>query len=333
MQLRAVDLLKFVMALAVVAIHTRAMCGIPVEWSPTHFALWSSLPFFFVTSGYLLARRFFALNSREGRAALLLNSAGRFARLYLVWLAVYIPAAVYFYSTNGEPAEADLIDYARGAVFYGESPYAWPLWYVFSMAVSLAVIYLFYRRRWKLWILLALALASALTGWLADVPFSPAFSGNSTLRFAFNLAKLLVWRTLYATSFILLAALIFSHRHRLLGRRAAFGAGAALLASGYLLHHFCLPLWQHAAGAALFILAAALPLRPCPVWLTLRRLSAGVYFLHMYALVALYAFLPQWFTPASALSVFALAAPLSIVLAAAYTAVKYRQTAKRNPAE
>lgn len=316
MQLRAVDLTKFVMAMAVVVIHARAVCGINQhDW--IHFALGCAVPFFFVTTGFLLARHSIAPDNENRRADQLIAKSRQFFRLYTVWLAVYIPAAIYHYYTNDYTVRDAAVDYLRGVIFYGESPYAWPLWYVFSVAVSLCALALFRRRRWPLWPIVALAIVAALLEWLVYAPFSPATNGHHPTRFLFNAAKLLLWRPFYALGFLLTAAIAYRQRDKL-----RLLHGILLLALSAALHYLYLPLWQHAAGMAVFVIALRTPLPDHPIWLRLRRLSTGVYFLHMYAIVVLLIAFPGLFTSDNLPAALATTLPLTLLLAAAYTRFK-----------
>ena len=59
-------------------------------------------------------------------------------RLFCIWLLIYLPisAAFYYFFSHFTLKEA-VADYAKSVVFGGESPLAWPLWYLYSLSIVL----------------------------------------------------------------------------------------------------------------------------------------------------------------------------------------------------
>lgn len=133
------DLMKLLMAVLVVAIHTEPI-GI-VRGSFLHELyddiLRLAVPFFFMTSGYLLGSKYQA-DPSAGRNRLLGRSAVRNLRLYLLWSLIYLPAAVVGYVMDGKSLTSAAVSYAANLVLVGEHFYSWPLWYLLALIYALA---------------------------------------------------------------------------------------------------------------------------------------------------------------------------------------------------
>lgn len=105
-QFAGIDLVKFLMALAVVAIHVQAIyVALPLRI--TDFAAQSfsrdfkwfielAVPFFFMSTGYLLA-------TRRPDASAVVRRCIKLARLYGSWLLIYLPLSVTYYVVGKYP--------------------------------------------------------------------------------------------------------------------------------------------------------------------------------------------------------------------------------------
>lgn len=95
-ELPGVDIGKFIMAFAVVAIHVSSgSCTgerLPLlgEWFVN-----LAVPFFFITSGYLLARKIKAINNSNAIGQMLLRRALQLFRIFGYWLLIYLPITIY----------------------------------------------------------------------------------------------------------------------------------------------------------------------------------------------------------------------------------------------
>ena len=143
-QYNSLDFGKFIFAFAVIAIHTAPLIACDNAYITTvfnvlvHFAV----PFFFITSGYLLAskfvRDFYAQQNISRVQAQLL----KITKMYLWWTLAYAPLAIgHFISTDTSLPRAFLI-YLRGFVFVGEQYNSWPLWYLLATIYALVLLWL-----------------------------------------------------------------------------------------------------------------------------------------------------------------------------------------------
>lgn len=159
------DILKFIMAISVVAIHTEPL-PIRLGWDIDAAKLCSSfiylaVPFFFLCSGFLI--RDHAETETQFEAAILKHSL-KSLKLYLLWSLIYLPLAVYFYMH----VQGTMLDYAndylRGLLFRGEHYNSWMLWYLLSLVYGLLFTWGLRKCRLPLWMIV---LAGAAIGYFA----------------------------------------------------------------------------------------------------------------------------------------------------------------------
>jgi len=133
----SIDVTKMLMAAFVVGIHVDAYNK---QSFPTFLSFIFSLavPFFFVTSGFLLENK--VLKAREPESAVLKSNVKKNIRLYILWLLLYLPLDITFLAVNGKPWLHDLLWYIRDVIFIGQTVYALPLWYMLALIVAVLII-------------------------------------------------------------------------------------------------------------------------------------------------------------------------------------------------
>lgn len=144
-----IDLIKFIMAFAVIAIHTR-----PLEYYPNPIinALYINLvelavPFFFLSSGYLLSKKMnYPLT--ESDIYIIKKHLLKIVKMYLTWMIIYTPLAVYHNLICERISFTKFcLIYTRNLLFVGEQYNSWPLWYLLSTIYSLFFIILLIKSR------------------------------------------------------------------------------------------------------------------------------------------------------------------------------------------
>lgn len=132
-----IDVVKVVMAIFVVAIHTQPELCLQSDWA--RFLLSKlfnvAVPFFFVISGFLLWTKMDGL-SPSGKLARVESWLYRALRLYVVWSIIYLPYAVYGFKHDGVGFSTAVIVYLRNFCFVGENFGSWNLWYLLALVVS-----------------------------------------------------------------------------------------------------------------------------------------------------------------------------------------------------
>ena len=309
-QLKTVDIFKFVMAFLVVAIHARALCGISFTWDAANYALCLAVPFFFITSGYLLGRKLDTAKSRQEQAAIFSSTGRKYAMLYLRWLLVFLPIAVIEFTLTQDTAGRFIFDYVAGVLFFGESPYSWPLWFVFSMAVSTATIAFVLRHNWSVLWLVALGALSAIVDWMIDCDTPLLTSSERLVRYAAYALRYIAWRPFAAILFLLAGIAVYRWRERIVN----CGTVALCLLVGVTLFVSHLPFWKHISGMAVFVAALLIQVPSSAWWLRLRRYSTIIYFVHMLAGYAALRLWPLPFAPSDVWAVWCAMAAASLAI-------------------
>ena len=153
---KVLDIMKLVMAIVVVAIHTRPEMSFS---SPFVIRLFESVysiavPFFFMASGFLLFRKISLPLNKDGEQRIKYYLK-RMCRLYLVWTIIYLPLSIYgFYQDGISPLKA-LAAFMRNVILVGENYMSWPLWYLLALIVAVSIIYMLLKLKVsKTWIVI-----------------------------------------------------------------------------------------------------------------------------------------------------------------------------------
>lgn len=148
----AVDLVKFIMAICVIAIHTNPLVNFNNIYVINFYNFFLSLavPFFFVTSAYLLFSKMnipfsFSKNKDSIKRYIL-----KILRLYIVWNIIYIPISIFWYIDSDKSLIFSIAHYIRGFFFIGEHFYSWILWYLLSTIYSMGFIYYLLKRKFAI---------------------------------------------------------------------------------------------------------------------------------------------------------------------------------------
>lgn len=145
--MKCADILKFLLALLVVWIHT----GDSDLYGLVNFAV----PTFFFLSGYFLFGKIF--HSGSDTVAVVSLWLGKTLRLYLIWTVIFLPFAVLGFAREGMPFVKAVAVYLRNVVFVGENYLSWPLWYLLGLLQAGVVIWFAQRIRIPFWGLCAIA--------------------------------------------------------------------------------------------------------------------------------------------------------------------------------
>ena len=152
---KVLDVMKFVMAIVVVAIHTR-----PEMSFSSPFVRWLfesvysiAVPFFFMASGFLLFRKI-SLPLNEDGEFRLMSYLKRMCRLYLVWTIIYLPLTIYGFYLDGLPLLKSIAVFFRNTLLVGENFMSWPLWYLLALIVAVSIIYMLLKLKLSInWII------------------------------------------------------------------------------------------------------------------------------------------------------------------------------------
>ena len=138
-----VDVVKCVMAIFVVAIHThpQSIIGSPSLENLILRAYQMAVPYFFVVSGFFLGNKIWGQEP--------LQYVRRWLKhvfvLYTIWTVLYLPYTLYGFWIEQTKVTTAVIVFARNFLLVGENYMSWPLWYLLGMLVAGIIIYLFLR--------------------------------------------------------------------------------------------------------------------------------------------------------------------------------------------
>lgn len=151
----ALDGMRFLCALMVVAIHTSFTKSLPF---PVYFATMSvcsvSVPFFYACSGFFLFDRFtFAKNGKIEKSKenlrVMLRYEKRLAITYLIWTVIYFSLNIYRTIREGYVLKNYLLSMPKKFFLDGSE---YHLWYVVCLLYAVPLLYLFLRYVGLKWI-------------------------------------------------------------------------------------------------------------------------------------------------------------------------------------
>ena len=139
---KVLDIMKFVMAIVVVAIHTRPELSFssPVVVGLFEAVYTIAVPFFFMASGFLLFRKISLPLNAEGELRIK-SYLKKICKLYLIWTVIYLPLTVYGFYQDGLPLLKSIAIFFRNILLIGENYMSWPLWYLLALIVAVGIIY------------------------------------------------------------------------------------------------------------------------------------------------------------------------------------------------
>ena len=128
--LYAIDVMKYIMAFCVIAIHTTPLKDIDNDTISRMYeaAVSIAVPFFFLSSGYLIGRKI--QNTKEFDDILVERQQRKIIKYYVIWTIVYLPLMILGFCKAGDGFVKSLVQFIRNVFFQGENYYSWPLWYL-----------------------------------------------------------------------------------------------------------------------------------------------------------------------------------------------------------
>lgn len=149
----AIDLCKLLMSFCVVAIHTGPLVGYTNKWG--HSLYYSfvemAVPFFFLSSGFLLASRIDGSLNTEYAIKKIMQYTLKIFKMYMLWSVIYLPLAVNAYISAEMGLCESIKSYVKKLIFVGEHHNSWMLWYLLSTIYALiSVVFMLKYMRMKI---------------------------------------------------------------------------------------------------------------------------------------------------------------------------------------
>lgn len=136
------DIVKLLMAVLVVEIHTRPFGATSLVQGVDCVAV----PFFFISSAFLCFRGLNTAqfsNSKSSACTRVRNTTKRLLQLYLIWTLIYIPVSLFGYINSGLTPLKTLLYFIRGTILVGENIYIHGRFGTCSPASSPSSLYFF----------------------------------------------------------------------------------------------------------------------------------------------------------------------------------------------
>lgn len=276
-QYHFLDVMKFMMAICVIAIHS-FLDYIP-DYPVMEFVIRMAVPFFFVTTGFFLGKKL--MKSGADRKDVCRRHIKKSLPRYLRWIAVYFPIALLVLFTTEQVWYKFAARYAIGVVLLGETPYAWPLWFLLTVVISVALIYLFVSMGMRLRYICFIGVAFMVAGY-AYTSLAETIPAIHTLA-----TKVLPPRILIGFGAVTIGIFMAYCERR--GSLSLWVAAVLLLVSLVLYYN---GLWASdlIGGAGIFVLAISVKVPGRPAYIHFRQCSMIIYFIHMIPLALLYIF-------------------------------------------
>jgi peptidoglycan/LPS O-acetylase OafA/YrhL len=173
-----IDILKFVMAIAVIAIHCNAVLSVSKGNTnygyiyPTcmNWFIQLAVPFFFIVSGFLLGQKLNDVSNFNLKKKYLKDRTIHLFKLYGYWLLIYLPISIYSCVTSDVVWWKFIaIEFYR-ILFCGMSYFSWPLWFIYSMAIILFIYSrVLFSSKWILEVLMCIFLIISFVNWIGVI--------------------------------------------------------------------------------------------------------------------------------------------------------------------
>ena len=138
----AIDLFKFIMAIAVVAIHTLSKNTIELGiYYKTIVTM--SVPFFFMASSFLL---FTKNDCKEKQIESLKKYINSFFITYLKWTLIYLPITIYFFYQSHTGTIKAVLVFLYNILVKGSNNFSYHLWYLLSTAYGASILLLLFKK-------------------------------------------------------------------------------------------------------------------------------------------------------------------------------------------
>lgn len=161
----SIDCTKIFMAIIVIAIHTSPQSSInnSLLKDSIHCLYCTAVPLFFIASGFLIWNKIHNSTKLE-KINRLKGWIRKTARLYIVWIAIYLPLTTYGFHLDNISITKSSIIFIRNIIFVGENYMSWPLWYLLGMLVAATIIYFMVSLNFKQRTMYITAITMAIIG-------------------------------------------------------------------------------------------------------------------------------------------------------------------------
>lgn len=274
------------MSLCVVAIHTHPLdgfshcVGYPIFSRIFDCVVRCAVPFFFLSSGYLLGKK--TLQQPELTLSVIIaRHLPKNIRQYLLWSAIYFPLAAYHLWQTGCTPVQGILRYLRGLIFIGENYNSWMLWYLLSSIYASLFILILLRLNCKP------AFIALCGSFVYFFGLAVTWLANYWGQLPYFLQIVKNGISLTVTNGRIFTGFLYIPLGLLLSKKTP----SAVLATGLLFFGFCgsyyidgicRDLMFVISSIGFFSLVTKVKLKNSRIYPIMRQISTTVYFVHMY---------------------------------------------------
>lgn len=133
-----IDFYKFIASVLIIFLHTQALSSTNhyVAWYTTEILTRIAVPFFFMTSGFLLANKF------DNQKNSMRNNIKRLGFLYVYWCLIYLPIKLLVWYKDGLSINQISIKLIQTFAFSGMDTH---LWYLPALLISFMLLFFLIR--------------------------------------------------------------------------------------------------------------------------------------------------------------------------------------------
>lgn len=273
-QIGSIDIFKFIMSLFVILLHVPSVIyddTLSVYPSGIQMIFAFAVPYFFISSGFLTARKLRSFNSEEEKDRYLRNRIRDILKVFVIWIVIYLPLSMI--SLGDISIQEKIFITAKEIITRGHPHLSWPLWYLYSLILTLTFIYALRRLRNAIFILLTFYLITSFIVYLSE------FSSNIWIQrigfycenpFGGGLPIIVGFLTYHYLSFF-----------------KTYLPVVFLILLSVWLFYFDMPYFQCIGGLGLFVVSLKIKLseRKKALYNWARTVSMWNYYIHMYILV------------------------------------------------
>lgn len=143
-QFASIDVVKFIMSVCVIAIHTHALESYKGYFvaKAVNLIIWSAVPFFFMASGFLIYNKSNKLYKGE-KLKILELTIRKYFFSYIICSIAYLPLSYKAY--KGMEMKGAIIQYISDFLFLGQHRNDWIMWYLLSSIYAFFFCYILTR--------------------------------------------------------------------------------------------------------------------------------------------------------------------------------------------
>lgn len=271
--LKGIDIVKLVMSFAVIAIHAPEYLWADDRIWPELFEWFIRLavPFFFITSGYLIELKLESKTTLEQKAYLHKRGC-RIFKLWIYWSLIYLPLSVWGCWHDHNTVVQKIMMYFEDLFLCGHSLYAQPLWFLYSMAIIIMIWMNLNNKKHLISLFIVFAVIQCL-------------SYYGVFKFSNLLTKISIWVLGGGLPMIGGALIRNLIRHFKIKSHLMFYMALMLIIMSVVMYYFSLPFWTFFGGTSLFLFALIFhPLFDLD-YSAIHQCSMWIYYIHMYIIM------------------------------------------------